>query len=142
NLQGKQVVVTIDNQSGKEVRLAKDETIGIAIANDAPPVGRGSGNSLANQAGKIVNRPRGNHPDGDLRRAAVESCTKRLSAIIGHGNHCARAYPSSREHIGPVNPNMPIFKASSPATRYLDSREGRRNRLSRHASILPVMQAD
>src|SRR5437868_2428987 len=72
HLEGKNVVVTINNQTRQEIALAKDDAIGIGILDEFLAVRNSGGNSLLEQGCEIADRLMGKHADRDLRGTAIE----------------------------------------------------------------------
>ena len=58
DLDGKKVVVAVDDQAGKEVAFAEDHAIGIGVAHHPFAIGDCVLNSLAHQAGQVIDRVR------------------------------------------------------------------------------------
>jgi len=72
HLEGKDVVVAVDDEARKEICFAEDDPVSVAIADDLLAVRDGVGDALAQQGWKIGDRLMrcrlsGNHADGDLR---------------------------------------------------------------------------
>ncbi len=58
DLEGKNVVVAIDDESGEKIGFAEDQTVGVGVADDGLAIGDGVGDSLAKQRRKIGDRIR------------------------------------------------------------------------------------
>ena len=73
DLQGKDVVIAVDDEAGKKVAFAEDEPIGVGVANQLFAISQGVADPFAQQSGKVRDRAGGNHPESDLGTAGVES---------------------------------------------------------------------
>ena len=125
DLEGKNVVVAVDDQAGEEVGFAEDEAIGLGVADESPAVGNSVGNALAKQGGEIRDRfmggrPSRKHADGDLRRAGIERRAQVLAAVVGNADERAGEDAFGGDDIGAVDPDVAGFEAGGSAGGNLD----------------------
>ena len=111
NLQGEDVAVAVDDQSGEEIGFAENYAIGFGVVDQRLAIGNGIGDALAKQGWKIGDRIGRDHADRDLRGTRIESGAERLAAMIGDANQRAGRNVFGGDDVGAVDPDMAIFQA-------------------------------
>ena len=128
DLQRKHVVVLVDDEAGQQVRLAEDDAIGIGVVGDLLAEFDGRVDSLGDQRRQLgladlVGR---DHPNRDLRRAAVERRAQLASALVDDVHQSSRRRIASLRQIRAIDPHVSGAQASGAARGDGDSR-GRRS---------------
>ncbi len=135
DLEGKDVVVAVDDEAGEEVGLAEDHAIGVGVFDELLAIGDGLADALADEGGKIRDGGVRKHADGDLGGAAVEGGAQRLSAIVGDADQRARGDAVGGD-VGAVDPDVSVFEAGGTAAGDFDGGEPGLGRFWGHGLIL------
>src|ERR1039458_3826477 len=116
-LQGKHIVVLVEDDAGQQVGLAEDHAIGIGVARDLCAKANCGGNALPQERCELrfADFVASQEADRNLRCTAVERRSQMAAALIADMHQRSSSSLGGRHEIGAIDPQVSASQARRAA---------------------------